>query len=160
MKFEVRVIDVINAYRTLMSLARDKKIEKVKALRIAQNLRAIEMEVKVIDAQREQIRIDHPGVEKVKVDNQQMIEARPEGWNADDPESNSDELKQQRQELWDAYNSEILEHNEADIEVHAIGFRVRHLPDDMFVFDAMNILWMIADIENLDLNGGENEPSE
>lgn len=157
MEKTVTVNEVLSAYRSLSRLAQDQTRDRAIALRIAQNLRVIEQEAKLIETFREEIRKEHPEIQTVTAGEQQILTAIPEGWDYENPDNNSDELKKLQASIWAEYASKLMDYHDTEITVVLRGFRKKDIPNSVRALDLVQLSWMIEDFENLDFDDEETE---
>lgn len=141
--------EVISAFNALSRIGELKPKNIAQSIRIAQNIRVLQMENRTIDAQREVIVRTFPAVKSIPIPGGgTAFQIAPEGWDREDPGSNSPELRQEARDISDAFSEAMKELDEAEIEVELRGLRVgKDLPEDILPNDVANCYWLITDFD-------------
>jgi len=141
--------EVISAFNALSRIGELKPKNIAQSIRIAQNIRVLQMENRVIDAQREAIVEKFSAVKAVPIPGGgTAFQILPEGWDSEDPTNNSPELRQEARDISDAFSAAMKTLDEAEMEVELRGLRIgKDLPENILPNDLANCFWLIADFD-------------
>ena len=153
--------EVISAFNALNRIGELKPKNIAQSIRIAQNIRILQMENRVIDAQREAIAKTFSAVKVVPIPGGgKAFRVVPEGWDSADPAKNSPELRQEVRDISDAFSAAMKELDEATMGVELRGLRIgKDIPEDILPNDIANCYWLICDFDE-DPEPEKKEPKE
>jgi len=151
MKVQSIVKAVLDAYEGMQNIG-SVPTDRERALKVAQVLRVLDMEVNVLTAMRKDQINKYGGVKLVTMqDGRAAYVPFPEGWG----KKNSDELIAEQAEMNDEFNLMLLDFNNSDVTIVAPDFAMVDLPDGITGNDVRKCSWLIIDFPEV-----EDEPAQ